>query len=120
MLPKKKRLNKELFSEINKGFKKVDTPLFLLKARFLVINQLPKFSCVVSKKVSKSAVSRNRLRRVFYEALRKNVPLAPRGAIFVFYLKPQSLNLEQKSFEAEIKTALKQLLESKNALKKGN
>ena len=44
---------------------------------------------VVSKKVSKTAVSRNRIRRRVYEALRENMEYIPkkRDYIFVVYTK---------------------------------
>lgn len=37
--------------------------------------QDPRFAIVVSKKVHKSAVGRNRIRRRFYEAIRHQIPL---------------------------------------------
>ena len=48
-----------------------------------------RFAVVVSKKVSKTAVSRNRIRRRVYEALRENFDLIPkeRDYIFVVYNK---------------------------------
>lgn len=120
MLPRTKRLNRELFGEINKGSKRIDTPLFLLKARFLGTDEPARFSCVVSKKVSKSAVSRNRLRRVFYEAIRKSSVGSLKGAFFVFYLKSPSLRAEQKDFETEIKLISRSFFDNKNVLRKGN
>src|SRR5690606_39789348 len=39
----------------------------------------PRFAIVVSKKVHKSAVGRNRIRRRFYEAIRKHIPYMKRG-----------------------------------------
>lgn len=48
-----------------------------------------RIAVVVSKKVEKSAVKRNRIRRRVYEALRKNFDLIPkkRDYIFVIYDK---------------------------------
>lgn len=48
-----------------------------------------RISVVVSKKVEKSAVGRNRIRRRVYEALRKNFELIPKKMdyIFVVYSK---------------------------------
>ena len=39
---------------------------------------------VVSKKVEKSAVKRNRIRRRIYEVIRKNFDLVPKGKDYVF------------------------------------
>lgn len=48
-----------------------------------------RFSVVVSKKVAKTAVSRNRIRRRVYEVLRENLEYIPkeRDYIFVIYDK---------------------------------
>lgn len=43
-----------------------------------------RFSVVVSKKVDKSAVVRNRIRRRVYEVLRKNMEYIPRGYDYIF------------------------------------
>ena len=51
-----------------------------------------RIAVVVSKKVEKSAVKRNRIRRRIYEAIRKNMDLVPkkRDYIFVVYTKSVS------------------------------
>ena len=41
-------------------------------------------SVVVSKKVEKSAVGRNRIRRRIYEALRKNLDYIPKKTDYIF------------------------------------
>lgn len=48
-----------------------------------------RIAVVVSKKVTKTAVSRNRIRRRIYEALRENMEMIPkkRDYIFVVYDK---------------------------------
>ena len=48
-----------------------------------------RFAVIVSKKVEKSAVKRNRIRRRVYEALRKNLDLIPKEMdyLFVVYSK---------------------------------
>lgn len=48
-----------------------------------------RIAVVVSKKVEKTAVGRNRIRRRIYEALRKNFEYIPKGNdyIFVVYAK---------------------------------
>lgn len=43
-----------------------------------------RFAVVVSKKVVKSAVGRNRIRRRIYEALRKNLEFIPKKHDYIF------------------------------------
>lgn len=43
-----------------------------------------RFAVVVSKKVEKSAVKRNRIRRRVYEVLRKNFDLIPKKTDYIF------------------------------------
>ena len=59
-----------------------------------------RFAIVVSKKVEKSAVKRNRIRRRAYEVLRKNFDLIPqkRDYIFVIFSK-DVLNIKFSELE---------------------
>ena len=43
-----------------------------------------RMAVVVSKKVMKTAVGRNRIRRRVYEVLRKNIDLIPKGTDYIF------------------------------------
>lgn len=43
-----------------------------------------RIAVVVSKKIAKSAVKRNRMRRRIYEALRKNFDYIPKGYDYIF------------------------------------
>ena len=63
--------------------KTVRTP----KASLVFVDNTRKFTrmaVVVSKKVEKSAVGRNRIRRRIYEALRKNMEYIPKERDYVF------------------------------------
>lgn len=53
--------------------KAVRSPLFTVKYVLNTHRAYPRFSVVVSKKVIKSAVGRNRIRRRLYEYLRENI-----------------------------------------------
>lgn len=68
MLSKKERLNREDFNRFFAVGKRVHTPLFTL-----IWAKSPQFhaSVVVSKKVAKGAVTRNKIRRRIYDALRR-------------------------------------------------
>ena len=67
-----------------------------------------RFAVVVSKKVSKTAVGRNRIRRRVYEAIRLELPNfnAKRDNIFVVYSK----DLAQMDFQ-ELRKLIHSLLE---------
>lgn len=45
-----------------------------------------RIAVVVSKKVMKTAVGRNRIRRRVYEILRKNFELVPKGRDYIFVI----------------------------------
>lgn len=62
------------------------------KMSLIVANNMrgfTRFAVVVSKKVEKSAVRRNRIRRRIYEVLRQNIAMIPkeRDYVFVVYSK---------------------------------
>ena len=67
-----------------------------------------RFAVVVSKKIEKSAVKRNKIRRRFYEAIRLNIDKIPkkRDYIFVIYSK----KMLEKTF-SEIEQAVGELVE---------
>jgi ribonuclease P protein component len=50
-------------------------------------NDLPKFAFVISKKISKLAVHRNRVKRAMSESVRRNIKVIPRGNEFVLLAK---------------------------------
>ena len=59
-----------------------------------------RIAVVVSKKVEKTAVGRNRIRRRVYEALRRNLDLIPKehDYVFVIYSK-EAMKMEFKDLE---------------------
>ena len=70
MIPKKSRINREDFEKMMKMGRLCNGGLFSL--RFLKnTGKSTHFSVVVSKKVAKTAVSRNKIRRRAYSLLRK-------------------------------------------------
>jgi len=82
MLPKKKRVTKDLFSSIMKTGKIISGSFFV----FRYINQTnPQYAIVAPKSVSKGAVGRNSLRRKGYTAIR-SFPVDSGSGIF-FYKK---------------------------------
>jgi ribonuclease P protein component len=67
MLPRKKRLTTELFDQIITSGRIFNSPLFTLRA--IKIEGKSRFSAVASKKIFKTAVARNRIRRRVYAQL---------------------------------------------------
>ena len=67
----------------------------------------PSVAIVVSKKVAKTAVSRNRIRRRLYEGFAPFVPLLPKGTRYLVYPKKEVLTASFK----DIRESLKQLLD---------
>ena len=86
MLPANKRLNRHLFAQVNKNGKPQNFPKFALKS---LENKLGfnRFAIVVSKKISKSAVVRNALRRKLYNI----VGQIPGNHDYILFVKNNSL-----------------------------
>lgn len=68
-----------------------------------------RFAVVVSKKVLKSAVGRNRIRRRIYEAIRLEMPKIekPVDCIFIVYVK-DILNIDFKEIRNTVRDLLKE------------
>lgn len=100
MLQKINRLNiRTYFQELRGTGKKVNSPYFSLYYRSLPGNTTPQLNVIISKKVAKSAVKRNRMRRLLNSALRHllhNADPKLQGLFFVYkdYSKMKSNELE--------------------------
>ena len=110
MPPIKHRLDRKSFNILFKSGKKLSFPFFvLIYRRENIIKRESKFGFVISSKISKKAVVRNKLKRrtkaVILELL-KNF-LAPCRIIFIF--KKECLALSFKELEAEIISAFKKI-----------
>ena len=103
MLPKNKRIPREMFSLLLEGAKVFKNNLFLL--RFISESKSSRFCFSVSKKVAKSAVARNRLRRAGYRLLEKYLPeIKPKIlAIFSFMIIPKNNEEIIKNLELILK-----------------
>ena len=80
MLPKKKRVTKEIFQTIMDKGNIVYGSFFVL--RYLP-SGLPSYAFAISKKIAKKAVQRNKMRRLGYNILRKYV-LTKGSAVFLY------------------------------------
>lgn len=95
---------RELFSELLIKSRYSNSPHFSLRYR-LNDNYKPKIGVSVSKKVSKSAVVRNTIRRRVYSSIEPFLENIGNG-LFLFVAKPGSYKLKGESLSLEIKTLL--------------
>ncbi len=102
MLPKSQKISREYFPKNfkdGKTYNSSNISLFIKKNK----DNIPsKFSFVISSKVSKSAVSRNLLKRRGYYVIRKNKTQINPGFICVLFFKKSATKLNYKKIEEEI------------------
>lgn len=69
----------------------------------------PRVGVVISKKVDKSAVRRNTLRRIIHHSVSPSFPeLSSRDLLFI--VKPAAGNVSKETFQEEIREALKKII----------
>ncbi len=85
MLPREKRVGKDLFLSVFKEGRSFHSPNLLLKV--LYQGGRGNFSMVAQKGAAKGAVERNRLRRQGYWALEKMKGKLKPGAVSIFFIK---------------------------------
>lgn len=87
MLPKDNRLDiRTYYSAIRGNGKKIYDPYFSLYFRNTQSPTPPKFNCIVSKKVSKAATKRNRMRRLIHQSIQTLLPNLPPGNEGLFFI----------------------------------
>lgn len=102
MLSRKNRISRKVFSELLLNSKYINSPEFSL--RYVVGGTVsrPQIGVSVSKKISKSAVVRNTIRRRTYSVMDEAVQELSRG-LYLFVAKPGSEKLKGKKLKDEIK-----------------
>lgn len=104
MLPKKRRIRRKEFQNIFLKGKKFNSPALLLNLAMNnngVSGGESQFSFSVSKKVSKSAVSRNKLRRRGYSSIERLKNIKP-GFQAIFSFKKGAEKYKFSQIEREI------------------
>lgn len=93
MLQKKNLLNiRTYFTEIRGNGKKISTPYFSIYFKLQSDQTEPQFNTIISKKVTKLAVKRNRIRRLLNIALRDLLSdINPQIQALIFVYKDFSL-----------------------------
>ncbi|MDP2737046.1 MAG: ribonuclease P protein component [bacterium] len=106
MLAKRSRLVKEKdFKKIFKAGKSLHTKIFSIKVldNGLEVNR---YGIIISAKVSKKAVERNRLKRQFGEAIKNFDKKLISGFDLVFMVSPTALKQEYKFIKSELEKIL--------------
>jgi ribonuclease P protein component len=91
MLPKKKRVIKKVFQTIIKEGKTFSTPLFLF---YFLKSDQPQYAFVAPKKIFKTAVKRNKYRRIGYNVLRQ-LPIKNNTGIFFYKKQAEKATTEE-------------------------
>ena len=107
MLPKKNRLTTKEFSEVFSDGKTFSSNAFTLRYTKKKNIKNTKCSFVVSKKIAKKAVERNKLRRAGYFILSEIKDSVSLGSSCIFFLKKEGKNLSPSEIKIEIKNLLR-------------
>lgn len=107
MLPRERRLtSNHEFKRVRRSGRKVATPFFDLY--YLQVGEAPsRFGFVVSTKLDKRAVKRNRIKRIFREEVRLLLSGVKAGFDLIFWVKRQSLEAETEQVRTTLRSALK-------------
>lgn len=107
MLAKKNRLSRTEFDTHFKIGKRHHSPIATL-----IVSPLDQFhgSVVVSKKVSKKAVTRNTLRRRGYAALYTHIKQKNKTGVYILLVKPQFATLSRKLQHNELQKFIEQVV----------
>ena len=107
MLKRENRVrSKKEFAEIKNEGRVLYSPLFGF-LNYKKDDDLKKFGFIVSKKISKKAVDRNKIRRILSEIVRKNLDKFEAGIRVVFLTKKEILDKKYDEIEGEVKKFIK-------------
>ena len=113
-LPKTHRLQnrKDYRAVYEQGIRRYSPHLTLIalphENKDLVAKPATKFGISISKKVSKKAVVRNRIKRQIKGAIRTNLPWIDPGWKIVIVVKPKAIECKYEHFLRELEKLLKQ------------
>lgn len=109
MLKRENRIRKRKdFEEVKGKGRMYYSPIFgvlVLKTG----DKVKEFGLVISKKISKKAVERNKIKRLLAEAIRRNLDEISEGCRMVFLVKPSILGEKPEEIESEVIKLLKLL-----------
>jgi len=107
MLPKKSRIKRALYGELLSGSRFIHSPHFILRQKLITSGECA-VGVSVSKKVSKSAVTRNTIRRRVYALVSKYLFKYP-NYLLLFVAKKGAENIKGKGLETEIEQLFSEL-----------
>ncbi len=99
MLKKKERLTKKEFDRFFSMGKKFHTPTLQM---IYTPHSTLHVAVVVSKKVYKTAVKRNKLRRQIYDMVRRHYRNHPTTGVFIIITKPKISELPREEIQEEL------------------
>lgn len=109
MLPKKNRLKGNLtFEEVKKEGSMHQSRNFGLLVRKREDNQPTRFGFIVSTKISKKAVERNKIKRMLRDALRDKLDRIRKGYDAILLARSGLLKVKKDMLEKEIGKTLKE------------
>lgn len=110
MLPKENRLTKKTdFTQVSKRGEVIQSKNFGLAYFRANNNKAPKFGFIVSNKISKKAVDRNKVKRVLRQVVRELVGDVKNGLLFVLLVKKSILGASQDELKRELEGKLRQI-----------
>lgn len=111
MLPKKERLSRLEFNRFFSVGKRLHTPLFQI---VFSPHDALHASVVVSKKIAKRAVVRNKIRRRIYDIVRNYHSQKGMCGVFIFVVKPGAVTASYGALKLEVITALQNIVRKFN------
>ena len=106
MLPRSKRLTTALFTEVMTQGKILHSPFFTIRLMKTATTSLKetRFSVVVSKKIVKTAVERNKIRRRVYSIVRASIGKISPGFHIVLLAKQPLLKAKIQDIATDLST----------------
>ena len=102
MLSKDRKITRALFKRLNGRGLTYHSPHLFLSIYKNEKQEKSRFTIIISKKVAKNAVSRNKIRRRFYSIITKNLLNIENGYMCIINCKKQSNSLNYKEIEEQI------------------
>ncbi len=107
MIPSKQKVGVQLFKTLTQKGRSFHSESFSLRVFFDDKAERPHFSVVVTKKLEKSAVKRNAMKRKVFVLLRPFLSLARKEAVCAIFLKKKTDSKTLPALKVEIEVALK-------------
>lgn len=111
MLPKKERLSRVEFNRFFSAGKRCHFPLFQI---IYTTHNTLHVSVVISKKIAKSAVVRNKIRRRIYDIVRNYRSEEKTSGVFIFMVKLPVVTTSYSRLKEEVISAIQTVIKKSN------